>query len=119
MNQLKWYHYNQNNSGGSFDVNDKLCGNVYVQAPTITVANALAEDMGIYFDGVATGCDCDCCGDRWYSPEELNKSDWEVKESAQNHADKYSWTKPAARMFYLNGVVEEFFLVKRRSDEVL
>ena len=26
----------------------------------------LAEDIGLYFDGVEQGMDCSCCGDRWY-----------------------------------------------------
>ena len=29
-------------------------------------ANDIAQGNGIYFNGVADGIDCDCCGDRWY-----------------------------------------------------
>ena len=30
-------------------------------------ADNLAENIGIYFDGVELGYDCECCGDRWSS----------------------------------------------------
>lgn len=67
---LKWYHYHQNNSGGSFDVDaDRGIGhNVFIQAASEPEADARAESIGIYFNGVDDGLDCECCGDRWYSP---------------------------------------------------
>lgn len=58
---MKWYHFRQNNSGGSF-LGPK---NVLVQAPSASTANALAQDYGVYFDGCEAGLDCECCGDRW------------------------------------------------------
>ena len=62
---MKWFQYTQNNSGGSF-VNDANVSNyVLIQAPNNTLADCIAESIGIYFNGVADGSDCDCCGDRW------------------------------------------------------
>lgn len=58
---MKWYHFSQNNSGGEF-VGPR---HVFVQAPNASVANAMAQDHGVYFDGCETGLDCPCCGDRW------------------------------------------------------
>lgn len=64
---MKWFQYTQNNSGGSFDKNEKVSHYVLIQAPNGSVADSLAESMaGIYFNGVDAGQDCDCCGDRWY-----------------------------------------------------
>ena len=60
---MLWYEYRQNNSGGVY------CGpaiNVFIEATNEDVAAALAERLGVYFDGCSTGADCDCCGDRWY-----------------------------------------------------
>ena len=54
----KFYTYNQNNSGGRF-IEPALY--VIVEANSETVADTIAEDHGLYFDG----CDCSCCGDRW------------------------------------------------------
>lgn len=62
----KFYHFNQNNSGGSFSF-DEVAGithNVIVEAIDYKHANMLAERIGLYFDGEG---DCPCCGDRWYS----------------------------------------------------
>lgn len=68
----KFYDFNQNNSGGSFYIDDKkgLGPRVWIEADTIEGAINRAERLGIYFDGVRTGSDCPCCGDRWHEPEE-------------------------------------------------
>jgi len=65
---VKWYVYYQNNSGGSFthDAGRGIGIEVAIEAPTGRVADARAEDIGLYFDGAG---DCSCCGDRWISKE--------------------------------------------------
>jgi hypothetical protein len=36
-------------------------------AESTSEANTLAEKFArVYFDGVDSGDDCPCCGDRWY-----------------------------------------------------
>lgn len=61
------YQYRQNNSGGSFVYDDPngISEEVYIQADNPTMADEYAMTLGIYFDGVASGRDCPCCGDRW------------------------------------------------------
>lgn len=68
--KTKFYRFRQNNSGGSFDVDDERGIGVYVwvEACDIVHARSRAEGIGIYFDGVADGVDCECCGDRWSAP---------------------------------------------------
>lgn len=61
----KYFHFSQNNNGGSFDVSDKVAHHVFIQARSAAEANRLAGDVGIYFNGCESGADCDCCGDRW------------------------------------------------------
>lgn len=71
---MPFFEFTQNNSGGSFTVNEKLCHRLFIEAPTPNVANGIAEDLGIYFDGCDEGSDCPCCGDRWYkagTPEKI------------------------------------------------
>jgi hypothetical protein len=64
---VKFYLFLQNNSGGSFRKDDNGNINLIVQARSETEANLIAENDGfVYFDGVAKGEDCDCCGDRWH-----------------------------------------------------
>ena len=60
------FHYRQNNSGGYFlgEYND-----IYIEAKNVRAADCLAEEhFGVYFNGVDDNRDCECCGDRWYSP---------------------------------------------------
>lgn len=70
---LKWYRFRQNNSGGHFILNDKVCAEIYIEAESPAVANRKAEDIGIYFDGVNKGIDCECCGDRWSCCDSYDK----------------------------------------------
>lgn len=62
---LKWFRYWQNNSGGYFK---EPARTVYIQAEDENQADSIAKDNDIYFNGVAKGLDCDCCGSRWSSP---------------------------------------------------
>lgn len=64
--KLKYFNYNQNNSGGSFISDDSVDHNVIIQAEDIESANKKAKEIGIYFNGCDDGKDCSCCGDRWY-----------------------------------------------------
>jgi hypothetical protein len=67
ISNLRWFTFSQNNSGGRFAVDDKVDAYVIIQAPDADTANQLAERIGIYFNGVFDGYDCECCGDRWSS----------------------------------------------------
>jgi hypothetical protein len=59
---MKFFHFSQNNSFGRFEGPH----NLVVEAESATDANERAQDWGVYFDGVESGLDCPCCGDRWY-----------------------------------------------------
>lgn len=63
-----YYEFRQNNSGGSFIIDDKLDVTVWIEAETSSEAEKKALSIGIYFDGIESGRDCPCCGDRWSSP---------------------------------------------------
>ena len=58
---MPFFFYIQNNSFGRFE--SPMF--VVVKAENPDEANALAESVGLYFDGCEAGIDCDCCGDRW------------------------------------------------------
>lgn len=57
-----FFRYNQNNTNGCF-IGPQI---VFVDAASAEEAEALARSAGVYFDGVETGADCLCCGDRWF-----------------------------------------------------
>jgi len=65
MKDLKWFEFKQNNSGGRFIVNDKVCNKLLIEAVSFNEAVRKAEELGCYWDGVSKGIDCSCCGDRW------------------------------------------------------
>lgn len=63
--KLHTFIYDQNNPGGVFINTDSLGKMVFIEAYNTDEANAKAESIGIYFDGVSEGKDCKCCGNRW------------------------------------------------------
>lgn len=70
---MNWYHFWQNNSGGSFDKDKNISEHVLIEATTAEEANEIAMHIGIYFDGVDKEIDCECCGDRWTRVKESDK----------------------------------------------
>lgn len=112
----KFYQLCQNNSGGSFDVDDRVCHRLFIEAPNVQVAIMIAESLGCYWNGCDNGIDCECCGDRWYAPDESDATtfpcdgyDDEIfntpEEYCQMLADKYGETTPDCRIFYMDGKV--------------
>lgn len=71
----KFYHFTQNNSGGSYDIDANVNKLVIIEAGSADEANQIAKAIGIYFDGVVTGRDCSCCGSRWYPVSEYDAQD--------------------------------------------
>jgi hypothetical protein len=71
----KFFLFRQNNSYGSFVINDNVAHFVIIEAYSPKEANARAEAIGVYFDGCMTFKDCSCCGDRWNSQWDDDKGD--------------------------------------------
>lgn len=71
--QTKFYEFNQNNSGGFFDVDDNVCHRVVIEAIDSDHAQRLFEPM---IENQSSSCPC--CGDRWslYNPDEIKLSEW-------------------------------------------
>lgn len=64
---MPYFHFKQNNSGGGFDFDEAtgITHHVVIEASSADEADDRAESIGLYFDGVDSGRDCECCGDRW------------------------------------------------------
>lgn len=108
---MAFYMWDQNNSGGSFGVDENISHRVVIEADTYDEAEALAFDFGIYYDGVEEGYDCDCCGDRWYGGSELTERCLEGKtleEYLQGMADLYGWEDPDIILHYEDGTKKTF-----------
>lgn len=117
---MAFYKFNQNNTGGSFITDDKLCHRLFIEADNSDQAITRAESLGCYWNGVETGDDCPCCGDRWYQPWTDDGMTFPYQygkdrvfqtmaEYAEYMADQYGRTKPDCRIFYANGEVVEVF----------
>lgn len=95
--QMKFYTFDQNNSGGGFDFfpNEGISHHVIIEASSADDANDKAESIGLYFDGCEAGRDCECCGDRWYRARKDDGKDVpmvyseKVVESSGDVADAY------------------------------
>jgi hypothetical protein len=66
-----FFKFDQNNSGGHFSCDDKVCHRVIIEATNTTDADDKAGELGVYFEGCDRGMDCSCCGDRLYSADTL------------------------------------------------
>lgn len=98
----KWWHFSQNNSGGSFghDPDRGIGYSVFVEAHSADEASARAQDIGIYFDGVREGLDCECCGDRWSEPwgggdTEPNQYGRNVRPASDGESPTLDWGIPS------------------------
>jgi len=78
------YNFRQNNSHGYFT--GPAQNIIVVDAKSEDLALEIAQKAGLYLNGVRSGIDCDCCGDRWsnYSSEFDNVA--EAKASAEKHS---------------------------------
>jgi hypothetical protein len=107
-----FYTFNQNNSGGKFVTNEKVCHFVIIEADSADQANDKAEDIGIYFNGVRAEIDCSCCGDRWYS--QWHEDDGEetpmiYDKSPSEYGDSFAQENEVyCRVYYKDGVVKEY-----------
>ena len=60
--KLKWFRFNQNNSGGYFIKDELVCEDVFIQ--DVSADNAAEKARAIFEDGRDDYCQC--CGERWY-----------------------------------------------------
>lgn len=107
-----FYNFDQNNSGGSFVTNDKVCHYVIIEADNAKQANDKAENIGIYFNGAEDDIDCPCCDDRWYSQWDDDAGEetpmiYGLQPS--EYSDYFAKENEVyCRVYYKDGVVKEY-----------
>lgn len=101
--KTKFYEFSQNNSGGSFDIDDGrgIGAKVWIEAVDAQQANDRALNLGIYFNGIDSGSDCPCCGDRWYPVYEYDAED----QPLINEEYDFNW-HDIVYVHMLNGSIE-------------
>ena len=74
--ETKFYEFNQNNSGGLFDVDENVCHTVIIEATDANHALSIFDPMIESQSG-----SCPCCGDRWSTndPDEIRLEEWKEK----------------------------------------
>lgn len=87
-----FYEFTQNNSHGYFEVDDKVCYKLLIEADDSYDAKTKAEELGCYWNGVLFGIDCPCCGDRWGSCEKID-SERLKSYTVWDYASKSNWRK--------------------------
>lgn len=108
-----FFHYSQNNSGGSFDFDlaRGITHHVVIEADSADDANKRAEAIGLYFDGCDAGIDCGCCGDRWYPKSSGSKGSAEPTvyagpAFAVDHLIRWMAPNPEVVIHYADGRIE-------------
>ena len=99
---MAFYQFDQNNSGGGFDIDDArgIGPIVWIEATDLVCAISISLGLGIYFDGVSKGMDCRCCGDRWSEP-------WPGDEKVTPEIDKYDFDwHDTVYVHHLNGEIQ-------------
>lgn len=107
-----FYTYYQNNSGSRWTNDDNVNQYVIIEAESAELADKKAETIGIYFEGVNRGYDCECCGDRWYRARDKKGSKTptvygkDVENFFSNNSLMLSNSKTAIIIYYLDGKKE-------------
>lgn len=114
MNEkTQFFHFAQNNSGGSFDFElNKYSHHVIIEARNAEHANALAEELGLYFDGCENGIDCDCCGDRWYQVHSDDGDDVPLVYGKPPEIHEDAWfgkDQPHTYVHFLDGTTKGYY----------
>jgi hypothetical protein len=107
MTATRFYVFRQN---PSFQVYDEGVGHiVLVEASTCEEANLRAQEVGVYFNGVALGRDCDCCGPRWWPVTEEHSVSVHTprsQDALEQYLSEYG-SRTVVRVVYLDE--QEFF----------
>lgn len=106
----KFFTFDQNNSGGKFDVylEEGISETVIIEAADYTQANDRAEEIGLYFDGCENGFDCECCGDRWSRAWGDDEGyDIPTLYGEDVYEAKSGWYRDVVFIHYLDGKIEK------------
>lgn len=115
-----FYTFTQHNSWGEWVFDENLAHFTIVEANTKDEALEIAEKLGIYFNGVNQGIDCECCGDRWddYTEGSLTPKIYGKDISEQTF---YHWGKDTDAqviVHYLNGDKEKWYSISPKNQNI-
>ncbi len=101
---LKWWVFDQNNSGGYFIQNEDVDHYVAIQALDAKHAMQRAEDI---FEDYSESCEC--CGSRWYSwVDDSDGTDIPEVYGTPYTATKKSYYRENMILHYIDGTKEKY-----------
>jgi hypothetical protein len=105
----KFFTFDQNNPGGSFDYDLEagISSTVIIEAADYEQANDRAEEIGLYFDGCYNDIDCECCGDRWCRAWDEDGKDKPSIYDTDVYEAKASFFRNIVFIHYLDGKIEK------------
>lgn len=96
----KFWDYRQNNSFGFFIDDGIVSILVLIEADTAEEADTRAQDLGIYFDGLESGRDCECCGSRWTSAyDSCEDIQTEIRQCVKSYGQGWGIKRPVVVHF--------------------
>ena len=117
-----FYTFRQNNSGGHFVVEptEGISQFVIVEAANEVEAIRKAEDIGLYWNGVDNGSDCECCGDRWDASPDKYPEPMIYGKPAAEYYGLFTWTKEHhVYVHYADGTIQGLFKGNERKGDRL
>jgi hypothetical protein len=124
---MPYFHFSQNNSGGSFDFSEEqgLTHHVVIEAKDSQDANVTAIMKGLYFDGCSQGMDCSCCGDRWSRVGEWGETNGDAEPMVYDQpvgafSDSFGGWMPDGKeiaVHHADGRIEWFGVQKEKSKK--
>lgn len=101
---MYYYHYHQNNTGGTWLVNDKVSKHVIIEANNADHANMLAEHIGMDFHDF-----CECCGERWTKVQDYDAQDTPDMVYCRNTHYGVEPGQPLVYLYHLNRSRDVFY----------
>lgn len=117
---FRYYDYSQNNSGGRFVRSENLGDHVLIAAVDHNDANERLKQLGGYFDGVDSGSDCGCCGDRWYAKDSYDMGEENpliCEMLIPQYMMEFSWPGRKVVVYHPDGYRDTYVSKDESADE--
>ena len=107
---MKWFLFEQNNSGGYFIDNDDVCETVFIQARSAHEALNMAEFLFAPYSGY-----CECSGPRWgYCVDDSDGTDVPMIYGVSIYESVEGLFRKKCILYYADGRIER---VKYKKEQ--
>lgn len=97
---VRWFRYRQGSGDGNIFINPAVV--LWIAARSADEADAIAQGLGVYFDGVSKGLDSTHRGDRWHSAKGSDGYKLEMSPEGLSDAfEPYIMDDPSVTVLYI------------------